>query len=274
MTASATRITVELRDGRIRHTELVAGTYLSPRPLRANGNLARVALVGSYAMLLGGDDLRIEITVGPGACLEITEPSGTVAYNARGDTQHWQARIQVAAGACLLWRGAPFVIAEGADVRRRTTIDLDATGQALLSETLVLGRSFETVAGPVHSTTTAHHDRKPLLVEDLDLRDPALCLAPGIMGGNRVLSSTILMGSTPDRVRTPCETLLQGPGAIARALSSQAHEAELAIAPSWNRWRAAMLGPELQSLPESTPDFVHNAQTPAPVKATEELSVR
>ncbi|WP_431867936.1 urease accessory protein UreD [Nocardiopsis eucommiae] len=239
----AARVTVERVGGRVRLTDLAGGTYLRAQPLGVRGDTARVALLGTYALLLAGDDLRMEITVGPGVWLELVEPSGMVAYDARGGAASWRADLNVADGACLVWRGAPFVVTAGADITRETRVRLSGSGRALVHETLVLGRSYESSGGPLRSVTRADVDGRPLLVEDLDLRDPLLSTAPGVMGGNRVQSSTFLLGARPERSVGVRETLLHGPGALARAVAEHAHEADTRVADSWERWRAEFADP-------------------------------
>ena len=56
------------------------------RPARAQVTEtgARVGLVATTALLLGGDHVEIDIDVGPGAWLEVVEIAGTVAYDADG----------------------------------------------------------------------------------------------------------------------------------------------------------------------------------------------
>ena len=56
-----TRVRVELAAGRAPFTELGVGGYLGPRPLQVDGPVARLALVGTYATLLAGDDLVLDI---------------------------------------------------------------------------------------------------------------------------------------------------------------------------------------------------------------------
>lgn len=238
------RVTVERVGGRVRLTDLSGGTYLRVQPLGVRGSTVRVALVGTYALLLAGDHLRMEITVGPGVWLELVEPSGIVAYDARGGSASWSADLRVADGACLVWRSAPFVVSAGADITRSTRIELSGTGRALVHETLVLGRSYESGGGPLRSSTRAGVDGRPILVEDLDLRDPGLTGTPGMMGGNRVLTSTFLLGARPGKSDGVQETLLHGPGALARAVARHAHEAEAAVADSWERWRAGFAAPD------------------------------
>lgn len=238
------RITVERVGGRVRLTELSGGTYLRAQPLGVHGNAARVALVGTYALLLTGDRLRMEITVGPGVWLELVEPSGMVAYDTRGaDPASWQADLRVGDGGCLVWRSAPFVVSAGADVSRRTRIDVAGTGRALVHETLVLGRSYEATGGPLRSTVVGSVGGRPVLVEDLDLRGSASTGAPGVLGAHRVLASTFLLGARPEQCSGTVETVLHGPGALARALAGHAHEAEAAVAGTWEHWRSAFADP-------------------------------
>jgi len=77
-----TRIGVHAADGRARLT-LTQGP-ISPRILRVTDNGARIGLVATQALLLGGDHVQLDIEVGPGAWLELVETAGTVAYDADG----------------------------------------------------------------------------------------------------------------------------------------------------------------------------------------------
>ena len=77
-----TRIGVQAAPGRARLT--LTGGPIGPRVLRVAENGARIGLVATTALLLGGDHIDIEIDVGPGAWLELVETAGTVAYDADG----------------------------------------------------------------------------------------------------------------------------------------------------------------------------------------------
>ena len=233
--AAPARVVVDHIEGSVRVTDLTTTAYLRPRVVETRGNRARVALVAAQAMLLAGDDLRIEVDVGPGACLELVEPSGTVAYHARGGRARWSASVRVAEGGCLVWAGAPFVAAGGADVHRHTAIELAKGAVMLLRETLVLGRSEED-GGQLRATLAATHDGRPLLVEDLDLRDPRLRGSPAVLGAGRVFATAALLGIRPDAPAEPHQTLLAGPGALHREIASQAHAADAALEPTWTRW--------------------------------------
>jgi len=235
MRHGTTAIRVELVGGTARATLLHGGTYLRPRLLETMGNRVRVALVGSYATLLAGDDVVIDIEVGAGVHLDVVEPTAMVAYAADDVPAQWAASLRVATGARLTWNAASFVVATGANVTRRTDVDLDNGAVALLAETLVLGRTDER-GGRLHSTQHTAVAGTELLVEELDLGDVGQRAAPGILGDSRVVATTTLLGARAPGPLAEHETHLAGPGALARATTRRAHEATARLADTWHRW--------------------------------------
>ncbi|PRZ43935.1 urease accessory protein [Antricoccus suffuscus] len=238
----AARIAVERDSDRVRIVALDGSDFVRPRLLRADGHHVSVAFVSSSATLLAGDDLRIDIDVGPGVSLELVEPSGMVAYNARGGQASWSACVRVGDDAHVTWAAAPFVVAGGADVLRRTEIELADGASMLLRELLVLGRHNE-VGGCVRSMLEASLASVPLLVEDLDLREPLRRSAPGILGSARVLGTVALLGVCRPPSECVHETSLAGPGALARCIATDAHTAWNQLAPVWRRWHGVVNSP-------------------------------
>ncbi|MGQ7752993.1 urease accessory protein UreD [Streptomyces sp. WC2508] len=236
--AEPTVVTVEL-DGSGRHIarELRPGAFLAPRPLLPSPDRLRIALVGTRAGLLAGDDLRLDVSVGPGARLELVEPSGLVAYDHRGGTSSWRARVDIAEGGELHWDARPFVISAGARVERSMEVSLAAGARMLWRDTLVLGRSGER-GGGVRAMTHATYDGCELLVEDLDLMDPETRELPGILGPNRVIGSVTALGTAPAGRPHPYRTDLAGPGAQVRLLDTLAPAAEAELAAVWEEWLA------------------------------------
>ncbi|PWB96471.1 urease accessory protein UreD [Salinibacterium hongtaonis] len=226
---------------------------LVPRVIEIGPDSARVALVAGGALLLGGDSVRVSITVGVGCTLELEDIGGTVAYNADGRGSEWFVDATVEENALLLWHGLPFVVADGANVDRRTVIDLRGHGAlACLRETIVLGRTGErggtiglrtTVQAMTHTEASAQAHTEAIFVEHLTVSgtDPV----PGVLGDNRVLDSVLLLGTrapadAAGRVArdSPCTEVfeLEGEGSITRSLHHEAHRSLLS--PVWESWRA------------------------------------
>lgn len=235
-----TRIVIERVGDRARAADLAVGEFLTPRLVSIQGLHVKVALVGHAASLLSGDALAIEVDVAPGTHLELIEPSGTVAYNARGGRASWTAGVAVGDGGSLVWRAAPFVVAGGAYVDRRIDVALAEGAVALLDEMVVLGRTGE-VGGALCSRQRITLAGRPLLVEDLDFRSAADRSLPGVIGGRRVLCTTMLLGMALSDQVDGHVTPLALPGMLARSITEHAHEAHDALAHIWDRWHAAIL---------------------------------
>lgn len=221
--------------GRHLARELRPGAFLAPRPLLPCTGRTRIALVGTRAGLLAGDELSLRISVGPGARLELVEPAGLVAYDHRGGTSRWRARVDIAEGGELTWHGLPFVVSTGADVERSMDARLASGARMLWRDTLVLGRSGER-GGRVRATTRVTYEGRDLLVEELDLTDPDVRELPGILGPNRVIGSVTALGATPAGPSHPYRMDLAGPGAQVRLLDTVAPAVEAELTAVWESW--------------------------------------
>ncbi|MEU8506560.1 urease accessory protein UreD [Streptomyces brevispora] len=215
--------------------ELRPGAFLAPRPLLPCPGRTRVALVGIRAGLLAGDELNLRISVGPGAHLELVEPAGLVAYDHRGGSARWRARVDIAEGGELTWHGLPFVVSTGADVERVMDARLGSGARMLWRDTLVLGRSGER-GGRVRAMTRVTYEGRDLLVEDLDLTDPDMRELPGILGPNRVIGSVAAFGVPPPGPPHPYRMDLAGPGAQVRLLDTVVPAVDAELTAVWESW--------------------------------------
>ncbi len=176
---------------------------LRAQRLHGSTDRARVALVGQTALLLGGDQVGVEVEVGPGAVLELTDIAATVAYHGRGRSAHWQTTVRLGLGARLSYAGAPLVVSDGADVTRSLTVDLAEGASAWLRETVVLGRAGE-VGGRLDMSALLRRSGEEFCRERLIL-DPRTRGRPGMLVGVRVLDSVLVLGiaarSRSDTVR-------------------------------------------------------------------------
>jgi len=233
-----TRIAIERAAGPVR-LHLAPG-LLQPRLVSRGGTSAQVALVASGATLLGGDEVAVDVEVGDGCTLGIEDVGGTVAYESTGVPSRFDVRIRLGAGARLIWRAHPFVVTDGADVRRRTAITLGEGAALLLRETLVLGRTGERGGRLATALEARGAGGVPLLIEHLDLDGASP--RPGVLGGHRVLDTALLLGRRPPEspVDGPTDSgaprvlHLEQPGAIGRALGASAHATGVAaMMESW-----------------------------------------
>ena len=234
------RTTVEVARAGDRVRCVLRAGHLAPRVLAQDHRGVSVALVATGALLLGGDHVRVEVRVGDGVALELVETSGTVAYHGRGLTSSWSADVHVGRGASLVWDALPFVVSDGADVTRTTSLHVHDEGAALLRETLVLGRDGQR-GGLLRSVTRAVVGGADLLVEELDLTGPHT--APGVLGAARVVDSVLLAGTrapltADDEPRGVVVLDLHGPGALARSVGTAAHVAD--AGPLVGAWRPTL----------------------------------
>ncbi|MFB7552948.1 urease accessory protein UreD [Streptomyces sp. NPDC056154] len=189
---------------RVHHTT----GHLTVRTIDQNADGAQVGLIATRALLLSGDDVRIEVDIAPGAWLDIVEATGTVAYE--GDApSSWTIDADVGDGAVLTWAGMPFVVSDEIATHRSTHIRLHGTGKALMQEKLVLGRAGQT-GGDLTTSLDARDDTGPLQVEHLDLARQARHM-PGVFGNLRSMDTVTALGWTPEPFGEP-DAGSTGPG--------------------------------------------------------------
>ncbi|MFC4560786.1 urease accessory protein UreD [Nocardiopsis mangrovi] len=221
--------------GRTHPHRLETGTFLRPRVLRRPGTALRVALAAVRAALCAGDDLELRVDVGPGAELELVDPNGTLAYNARGGRASWRARVRLAEGARMTWSEPSFIVGGGADVLRRIDVDMAPGARLLWRETLVLGRSGER-GGALRSLTGVRLSGRELYVEDLDLGSAETRELPGVVGAARVIGQVAAFGWTPGGPDGPARMDLAGPGALWRSVADRTYRADTVLDPVWHAW--------------------------------------
>lgn len=203
--------------------------HLAARLLPARDGVARIALLAEGALLLGGDEIEVHVVLGAGARAQVVEPTGTVAYDMRGDRASWRVRVDAGEGSRLTWHGEPFVVCGGAGVERSTRIDLGEGAVVALRELLVLGRTGE-AGGRLHTSTRVWGEG-PLLVEDLALDGSAPRVA--VLGDHRVLETVSVLGcrARPTELIAPAHRLdLDGVGTVLRWWGARAHDATLGAA--------------------------------------------
>jgi len=188
---------VVARDGdRTAVRELRSQAPLSLVPQR--GAVARsgpltVHLVGSAATPLGGDDVALEVLVGPGAEVVLT---GVAAAVALAGGSRLDLRFAVGDGGALAYRPEPTVVTRRADHAASLHVELGDGARLVAREVLVAGRTGE-ASGRYRGCTRVDGPAGPLLVQAQELGDPALHGSPAHLAGHRVLATEVRIGG-PD----------------------------------------------------------------------------
>jgi urease accessory protein len=125
-----------------------------------------IYLVGAAAGPMGGDDLRLEIDVGPGAELTLRTAAAAVVLPGTGPSR-LVIDARVGEGGSLRWLPEPTVAAARAVHVTRTRILLGAGALLLWREEIVLGRHREE-GGSVSARLSVDLDGRPLLRHRVD----------------------------------------------------------------------------------------------------------
>lgn len=131
-------------------TEVTTGGRTVVTVLRSDGPLVlrqtpgEVYLVGAAAGPLGGDDLRLDIDVGPGSRLVLRSAAASLLLpGLHGSTSSLRIRARVGAGGYLDFGPQPAVAAAGCDHRTSAAAELAPSAALRWREEVVLGRHGE-----------------------------------------------------------------------------------------------------------------------------------
>jgi urease accessory protein len=208
-----------------------------PRP--GPGEPAVVHLVGGAAGPLGGDDLTVDISVGPGAALVVRTVAASIALPDRtGSPSHTRVRATVAAGARLEWLPEPLVAAARCDHRAHASVDLAPDATLVWRDELVCGRHGEQ-PGDASVTTVVRLDGRPLLHHQLAVGPSAPGWADAAVLDRARCSGTVLTvdpawstgGAPPSAVRgeTAARLPLAGPATLTTAVALDAAQLRRAL---------------------------------------------
>lgn len=162
----------------------------SDGPLVLRPTPGAVYLVGAAAGPMGGDDLTLEIDVGPGAELTLCTAAAAVVLPGAGPSR-LAIDVQVGEGGSLRWLPEPTVAAARAVHVTRTRILVGEAARLLWREEIVLGRHGEE-GGSVSARLSVDLDGRPLLRHRIDAGPEHLEWATAAVGrGSRCTGSLL-----------------------------------------------------------------------------------
>jgi urease accessory protein len=153
-----------------------------------------VHLVGGAAGPLGGDDLGLDVEVGPGARLTVRSVAASLALpGPKGGASRLHVRAVVAAGGALRWHPEPLIAASGCDHDAVTEVHVADGGALAWRDDVVCGRHGE-APGDVRLTTTIRYADRPLHRHDLALGPAAPGWSgPAVLGGARAVGTLVVV---------------------------------------------------------------------------------
>jgi urease accessory protein len=219
----------------------------SPLLLRRTGPRSpddvTVHLVGGAAGPLRGDDLRLDLEVGPGARLTVHSVAAQLALPGRAGApaSRLVIRAVVGAGATLRWLPEPLIAAAGCDHRQDVRVEVAAGGTLVWRDDLVCGRHAEQ-SGDVHTDLSIRYAGSTLYRHELTVGPRA----PGwdgaaVLGGGRAVGSLVLAGpGLPAAALLGGDAALMplaGPGMLATAVGTDIRAVRAALDPlsAWGR---------------------------------------
>ena len=180
-----------------------------------------VWIVGGAAGPLGGDDLALDVEVGPGAALTVRPAAAAVALpGPPGSPSRFRVSAAVGAGATLRWLPEPVVASSGCIHRADAGIRLAGGARLVWREEVVLGRHGEE-AGSCRTRIRVDLRGSPLLRQEARVGPDA----PGwrgasVAGEARAIGSLLVVDPVWEE-RVP-EAIVLGPTAVAVPLEGPA----------------------------------------------------
>lgn len=192
---SVSRVAAEVRSGGTILTELRSEPPLTIRPTRDG-----IALVGSAAAPVGGDESTLELDVGDGAELFVEAVAATIVYPGRDQRPSRQSiSIRVGERGHLNWSSQPVISVRRSHHIQRVTIDLASTATLHFDDWLALGRSGEP-SGVVDTELRVTRGGRPLLHQRqiIDPLDPRSQTTAGHGGFDQIRQQVVVGGDASE----------------------------------------------------------------------------
>jgi urease accessory protein len=212
----------------VRALRSVSPWTLLPQRTRVHrlGARAVVHLVCSATAPLGGDDLQLTVSVGPGASLRLSGVAATLALPGHGGAPS-RARVhfEIADGGSVEYLPEPTVVTRRAVHSAQLTVNMAGSARFRGRDVLVLGRSGER-PGLLTSEIHVVRDGTALLRQQIDTGDEELGRSPAYLAGRRVLATEFVAWGPdpPEAVSGDWWSLvpMAGGGSLATALALDA----------------------------------------------------
>jgi urease accessory protein len=215
------------------------------------GAVAEAVIVNTGGGMAGGDHARVRIEAKAGVQALVTSQSQEKIYRAEGISVEVEVKLEVGAGADLIWAPQETLLFEGARLARRLEADIEPDATLTIFEAAVFGRLAhgETrIAAALSDRWRLRRGGKLVFAEALRLLDAGAALdRPAVGAGARALATLVRLGPDAAERLKPLRLALAeveaGQGARFEAGASLVDGALIArlASPSPQRLRAGLL---------------------------------
>lgn len=186
-----------------------------PKPI--GGADPQAILINTAGGLTGGDRLRTEVDLGPGAAACVTTQACERIYRSTGPDAVVGNRLRLAAGARLAWLPQETILFDGGRLSRSLEADLDGDAELVAVEAVLFGRVAmgETLrSGRLHDRWRVRREGRLIFADDLRLEgDIAARLAPqAALAGRSAMATVLFAGAAPERFLEPARAIIGAGG--------------------------------------------------------------
>lgn len=238
------------------------GPFVVQRPFFPEGrDVCHVYLLHPPGGLVGGDELRLDLRVGPAAHTLVTTPAAGKAYRTLGPVARQSHALTIEAGGTLEWLPQETIVYDGASVEIETRVELAPGARFFGAETLCFGlpaRAEPFARGDVRQMFDLRRNGAPILIERGRFEGGApVQTASWGLGGATVLTLIVaapapkaaivdglraLAAETPDGDRAAVTVLGDDTALVVRHLGGGAERARAFAQTIWQSVRPALLG--------------------------------
>jgi urease accessory protein len=199
-----------------------------PMPICRTAGAAHVSLASGAAGPLGGDDFQLDVRVGRGSTLVLSDISATLLLpGARGGQSRMRIAVTVEDDAAFVWLSEPVIAAQGCDHIHDIDVVLAPGARLFMRDELLLGRHKEQ-PGRLRQRIHVTRGGEPLLVQQLDVGAGVRgWQSPAVLGNRKCVGMALVVdpawrGRRPDAAVLGNDAALlplEGPAAMISALA-------------------------------------------------------
>jgi urease accessory protein len=213
------RLAVKFADGQTRTDRLFQEGAAKIRiPGRSDGAYEAV-LINTAGGLTGGDRLDWAFGVAGGAEVNLTTQACEKIYASIEGAAEVSTRISVGPGAAIAWLPQETILFNGAKLRRRLEVDLDAGSSALIVEPVAFGRLAMgelAIDGSFHDRWRIRQCGKLIHAEEFQIgpRLTETTKRAAVLGGARAIATALLVSPNAELLRDEAAKIIGAQGGV------------------------------------------------------------